>query len=42
MLEFKLFAIRNPEAKKRYQRFMSTYVFLGDEKRLDTLVFGEP
>jgi AcrR family transcriptional regulator len=41
MLEFKLFAIRNPEAKKRYQRFMSTMIAPGDEKRLTHLLGAE-
>ena len=38
MLEFKLFAIRNTEAKKRYQRFMSKMISPGDEKSLTQLL----
>jgi AcrR family transcriptional regulator len=41
MLEFKLFAVRNPEAKKRYQRFMSKMISPDDEKRLTLLLGAE-
>jgi hypothetical protein len=41
MLEFKLFAVRNPEAKKRYRRFISKMISPDDEKRLTLLLGAE-
>jgi AcrR family transcriptional regulator len=38
MLEFKLFAIRHPEAKKRFQDFMGTMISPTREKRLAQLL----
>jgi AcrR family transcriptional regulator len=38
MLEFKLFAIRHPEAKKRFQDFMGTMISPNREKRLAQLL----
>ncbi len=41
MLEFKLFAIRNPEAKRRYQQFIAKMIPPGAEKRLIGLLGAE-
>jgi len=42
MLEFKLFAIRNPEARKRYQNFIAKMISPNDETRLRELLGTEP
>jgi AcrR family transcriptional regulator len=41
MLEFKLFAIRNPEAKLRYQKFITKMIPPDAEKRLTGLLGAE-
>ncbi len=41
MLEFKLFAIRNPEAKKRFQKFIAKMIPPDAEKRLTGLLGAE-
>jgi AcrR family transcriptional regulator len=38
MLEFKLFGIRNPEAKKRYQAFIAKTITSDDETRLNAIL----
>jgi hypothetical protein len=38
MLEFKLFGIRNPEAKKRYQAFITKTITSDDETRLNAIL----
>ena len=41
MLEFKLFAVRNPEAKRRYQKFIAKMIPPDAEKRLTGLLGAE-
>jgi AcrR family transcriptional regulator len=41
MLEFKLFAIRNPEAKRRFKDFIAKMISADDEKRLVALLGAE-